>query len=188
MEKRSSANARIFWRVVAGVVALDVVTKLLALRYLTEYVPIAVLDQDWLRLTLVFNRGAAFGLHLGHDLVTRVVFILLTFVALGILWKLLREARDGDSIRVLAISLVFAGAVGNLIDRLRWSRGVVDFLDMGVGATRWPTFNVADMVVTGGAVALAILLWKEDRTDDRTLTASHAQTPAMGDTQRETAL
>jgi len=53
--------------------------------------------------------------------------------------------------------------VGNLIDRIRSTRGVVDFIDVGVGALRWPTFNVADMAVTCGAITLALVLWAEGR-------------------------
>jgi signal peptidase II len=65
--------------------------------------------------------------------------------------------------RVLALAFVCAGAFGNLIDRLRSNLGVVDFLDVGFGDARWPTFNVADMAVSVGAVLLAYVLWQEDR-------------------------
>ena len=71
--------------------------------------------------------------------------------------------RPGDRARVLALALVCAGAVGNLFDRLRSTLGVVDFLDVGFGDARWPTFNVADMAVSMGAVLLAWVLWQEDR-------------------------
>jgi signal peptidase II len=63
---------------------------------------------------------------------------------------------------VLALALVCAGAVGNLIDRIRSAKGVVDFIDVGVGDLRWPTFNVADMAVSVGAFLLAWVLWGED--------------------------
>ena len=65
--------------------------------------------------------------------------------------------------RTLAIALVCAGAVGNLIDRVRWSEGVVDFIDVGIGDMRWPTFNVADMAVSTGAFLLAWVLWGDDK-------------------------
>jgi signal peptidase II len=116
---------------------------------------------DVVRLTLVYNPGAAFGLNLGPQ--SRWIFTVLTVVALVILWRLYRATPRGDMVRVLALSLVCAGAVGNLLDRLRSDLGVVDFLDVGVGATRWPTFNVADMAVSVGAVLLAWVLWQEDR-------------------------
>ena len=54
------------------------------------------------------------------------------------------------------------GAAGNLIDRIRSTRGVVDFLDVGIGALRWPTFNVADIAVSCGAIALVVSMWRED--------------------------
>ena len=64
---------------------------------------------------------------------------------------------------MVALALVCAGAVGNLIDRVRSFFGVVDFIDVGVGDARWPTFNVADMAVSVGAALLAWVLWQEDQ-------------------------
>jgi signal peptidase II len=65
---------------------------------------------------------------------------------------------------VLALALVCGGAIGNLIDRVVSSEGVVDFIDVGISEiTRWPTFNVADMAVSFGAFLLAWVLWEEDR-------------------------
>lgn len=54
-------------------------------------------------------------------------------------------------------------ALGNLIDRVWSGLGVVDFIDVGLRTARWPTFNVADIAVTVGAVMLALVLWAEDR-------------------------
>jgi signal peptidase II len=88
--------------------------------------------------------------------------MVLTIGALFILGRLYRATRDGDLLRTLAISLVCAGAVGNLIDRIRSAQGVVDFIDVGIGDARWPTFNVADMAVSIGAFLLAWVLWGED--------------------------
>jgi signal peptidase II len=114
-----------------------------------------------LRFTLVYNPGAAFGLHLGPY--SRVIFTALTVVALFILGRLYRATAPGDQWRTVALALVCGGAVGNLLDRLRSDLGVVDFLDVGVGDMRWPTFNVADMAVSCGAVLLALVLWREDQ-------------------------
>ena len=85
------------------------------------------------------------------------------FAALVILGRLYRQTDPGDRLRTLALALVCGGAVGNLIDRVFRDRGVVDFIDVGVGAMRWPTFNVADMAVSTGAFLLAWVLWGEDR-------------------------
>jgi len=158
---RKGSNAALFWPVIAFVAVMDVVTKAMAERALVpQRVPHEVLG-DYVRLTLVYNPGAAFGLHLGPQ--SRWIFTILTVVALTILWRLFRATRRGDTLRVLALALVCAGAIGNLIDRLRSDLGVVDFLDVGVGTTRWPTFNVADMAVSVGAILLAWVLWQEDR-------------------------
>jgi signal peptidase II len=65
-------------------------------------------------------------------------------------------------IRLAAIALICGGAIGNLIDRVRSARGVIDFVDIGVGDVRWPVFNVADVAVTTGAILLALTLWQEE--------------------------
>ena len=158
MQRRS--NAAVFWPVIAGVALLDVVTKAIAVRAL---VPQRVPREVWgstLRFTLVYNPGAAFGLHLGPQ--SRWIFTALTIVALVILGRLYRATARGDVPRVLALAMVCAGAIGNLLDRLRSDLGVVDFIDAGLGSARWPTFNVADMAVSIGAVLLAWVLWRED--------------------------
>lgn len=158
---RRGSNALLFWPVIVFVAALDVVTKAIAVRALVpQRVPHEVLGSA-LRLTLVYNPGAAFGLNLGPQ--SRWIFTALTLVALGILWRLYRSTRAGDLPRVLALALVCAGALGNLLDRMRSGLGVVDFLDVGFGSARWPTFNVADMAVSVGAMLLAWVLWQEDR-------------------------
>jgi signal peptidase II len=118
---------------------------------------------DVVRLTLVYNRGAAFGLHLGQY--SRWIFLGLTIAALVILAQLYRTTSARDISRTLAIALVSGGAIGNLIDRLRGPQGVVDFIDIGIGDMRWPTFNVADMAVSTGAILLAWVLWGEDRAE-----------------------
>ena len=154
-------NALIFWPIGLGLLAVDIVTKAMAVAMLApQHIPHDVIGET-VRLTLVYNPGAAFGLHLGPY--SRVIFTVLTVIALVMLWRLYRTTPQGDSRRTLALALVCAGAVGNLLDRLRSPRGVVDFIDIGTAAWRWPTFNVADMAVTSGAILLAIVLWQEDR-------------------------
>jgi signal peptidase II len=178
MQSRRS-NAALFWPVLAIVATLDVVTKAIAVRALVpQRVPHEIVGNT-LRFTLVYNPGAAFGLHLGDY--SRWIFTALTVVALVILVRLYRATLRGDHARVLALALVCAGAVGNLLDRLRSDLGVVDFLDVGIGDSRWPTFNVADMAVSTGAVLLAWVLWQEDlRAQRAPAPAPHAHTPDTG--------
>ena len=155
----SAAKRALFWGVLVGVVLLDFVTKRLAVATLGR-VPVRVLG-DWLTLRLVYNPGAAFGIHVGSY--SRWVFTVLALVALVVLGGMVRQTRPGQRIRLLALALVCGGAVGNLIDRIRSARGVVDFIDVWIGPFHWPTFNVADMAVSCGAVLLALVLWLEGR-------------------------
>jgi signal peptidase II len=158
--ERSNPSPRLFFGVAISVVLADAFTKIMAVdRLMPSRLPREVLGET-LRLTLVFNSGAAFGLHLGPN--SRWIFMALIVGALALLWELYRTTSEGDRIRVLALALVCGGALGNLVDRVKSGRGVVDFIDVGIGAMRWPTFNVADMAVSCGAVLLAIVLWRED--------------------------
>lgn len=157
-------NAPLFWSVIVGVVLIDVVTKAIAVYALVpQRIPRQVIG-EYLRFTLVYNPGAAFGLHLGDY--SRWIFTVLTIGALYILARLYRATRPDDWPRTLALALVCAGAIGNLIDRLRSPLGVVDFIDIGLGPDlRWWTFNVADMAVSTGAFMLAWVLWGEEKAE-----------------------
>ena len=160
--KNSGGNQRLFWIVGGPVVAFDILTKLLAVRHLPPR-PVQVVG-DWLTLQLVYNPGAAFGIYVGAY--SRWVFLVLAIVALIVLGSMVRHTKPGDYVRLMALGLVCGGAVGNLIDRIRSSRGVVDFIDVGIGVHRWPTFNIADSAVTVGAIALAFVLWMEGREEE----------------------
>ena len=144
--------------------ALDVATKELAMRALRPFVPHPVFG-DWFRLTLTFNRQGAMGLRLGP--LARPVFGALALAALVVLGVMLKRTASTDRLRAAALGLLVAGAAGNLWDRLRWSQGVVDFIDVGLGRYRFWTFNVADSALTVGVVALAILMWREDAARGR---------------------
>jgi signal peptidase II len=142
------ANTPLFWSVLGTVVIADIITKAIAVYSLVPQRVPHELFGNAVRFTLVYNPGAA--------------FMVLTIGALVILGRLYKATRDGDLVRTLAIALVCAGAVGNLIDRIRSPLGVVDFIDVGIGDTRWPTFNIADMAVSIGAFLLAWVLWGEE--------------------------
>ena len=179
MERSSRSNAALFWPVLAIIVVADYVTKRMAVEALVpQRLPHEVFG-DAVRLSLVYNPGAAFGLHLGQY--SRWIFTVLTVAALVILWRLYRATRAGDAVRTLALSLVCGGAIGNLIDRLRSSLGVVDFIDVGIGDMRWPTFNVADMAVSTGAFLLAYVLWGEDREAAQAVRTPPAGAPVAPD-------
>jgi signal peptidase II len=146
------------------VLVLDIVTKRWALGALAS--ESSELFGGLIPLTLAFNRGAAFGLSIGDD--PRWFFIPVTLLALVLLAYLMIKTDGNDRFRVFALSLVLTGAIGNLIDRLRWDRGVVDFIGpVDLGFMDWPIFNVADMAISCGAVALAISFWMEDAGEEK---------------------
>lgn len=149
--------------VVGAVLLVDVATKtwIKAAFRLGDSVPVL---GDTVRLTYVINPGAAFGIHVGPH--SRLVFSVLAVAALALVTLLLRSTRPEARGRVTALALVAGGALGNLLDRIVGS-GVIDFLDVGFGALRWPIFNVADVGVTTGAVLLVALLWDDEGRDPR---------------------
>jgi signal peptidase II len=164
------SNTVAFWLVVACVTGVDVATKWWAETSLAPQRFPHPVAGEWLRMTLVYNPGAAFGLNVGEH--SRWVFMGLTVIALGILGRLFMNTRDGDVRRSVALALVVGGAVGNLVDRIRSENGVVDFIDIGFGLTRWPTFNIADVAVSSGAVLLAWVLWYQDQQESAALAAA----------------
>ena len=164
----SAAERRLFAVMAAMVIVFDLVTKAAAEAHLTRVTGVSVFG-EWFQLRLVYNQGAAFGLHLGPF--SRWFFLGFAVLAVFVLNALSRSAMPGDRFRQIACGLVTGGAIGNLLDRVRSARGVVDFIDIGLGSYRWPTFNIADIAVTCGALALALSFWREDVQRSETASA-----------------
>jgi signal peptidase II len=144
------------------IMAADVLTKRWALDALA--LERGELAGGLIPLTLAFNKGAAFGIRIGED--SRWFFVPVTIVALILLATLFRQAADSDHLRIVSISLIVSGAIGNLWDRVRWDRGVVDFIGpIDLGLWDFPIFNVADMAITCGAILLAISFWFEEQEE-----------------------
>ena len=138
----------------ALVLSLDQATKFLAERELKAG-PVSVVP-GLFDLTLVYNPGAAFGLFSGlPDTQRRFALAAVSLLALGVVvWFGLNEAK-GDRWFQAGLSAIVAGAVGNLLDRLRLD-AVVDFLDFYVGEHHWPAFNVADSAICIGVCLLLL--------------------------------
>jgi signal peptidase II len=144
--------------VICSIVFADVSTKRWALDALR---PGHIIESLGVPMTLAFNRGVAFGLPLPSA--GRWIIIFATLLVLFVLTNLFMRAERNDWLRLLSIELVAAGALGNLIDRVRWDAGVVDFIGpINLGFMHWPIFNIADMAITMGAVLLGISLWREE--------------------------
>lgn len=171
----SATEQRRFTGVVVVVLILDLVTKLAAEVWLRRSLGVPVIG-DFFQLRLVYNPGAAFGINVG--VYSRWVFMVLSMAALVVLGTMLRATRAGDWVRLYALALITAGAAGNLVDRLRSSKGVVDFLDFTFGTWHFPTFNVADSAVTCGAFLLALSLWNEGQQATGAPVATEAVPPA----------
>ncbi|MCH2463873.1 MAG: signal peptidase II [Gemmatimonadetes bacterium] len=153
----------VFATIIPSVLVLDLISKSWALDTLGGGSRSEIFG-GFVPLTLAYNRGAAFGISLGDD--SRWFFIPITILALILLLVLLKQAARRDWLRLVSISMVVAGALGNLYDRVRWDRGVVDFIGpIDLGIMDWPIFNVADMSITCGAVLLAISFWEEERRE-----------------------
>jgi signal peptidase II len=151
--------------VAAVMLAVDIVSKVLAVRMLNPGQPVSIIG-DTVTWTLVRNSGAAFSMATGY---TWILTLIATAVVIGIIWMGRRLVSPWWAI---GLGMILGGALGNLIDRFfRWPgplRGhVVDFLSIGW----WPVFNVADACVVGGAallVALSVFGYDFDTVGRRT--------------------
>ncbi len=134
---------------ILAVVVSDQATKWWILQNFSLYESHAVLP-GFFNLTYVTNTGAAFGMLAGEkNLWRQMFFVTVSVVALLAMFFAFRHFRSAGRLYGYAIGLIAGGAVGNLIDRLRFG-SVVDFLDFHLKSYHWPAFNVADSAITVG--------------------------------------
>lgn len=153
-------KARWFWPVFATILLADCSTKEWVVSALASNPGPHPLLGDLLRVTLAYNPDAAFSFSFGSA--SRPIFGAIAIAALVALFRLYQRTPSDAVPRAIALALVAGGALGNLLDRVRSARGVVDFIDVGLGDSRFWIFNVADLGVTAGALLLAVVLWRED--------------------------
>lgn len=134
------------------VVVLDQVSKL-SVRYFFAYGKSHSLIGDLLRLTYIENPGMAFGIQVGGQM----FFTLFAALATVVIFVYILKARDEKTPLRFALAMILGGAIGNLIDRFLYGK-VIDFIDIGLGNSRWYIFNIADSAVTIGMVILAALV------------------------------
>ena len=137
-----------------AIALLDQITKWAVVETLSRHETVSVIS-GFFSLIHVRNRGMAFGLMNRPDLDFGFYFLTAgSVVAIVVLLAWFFKIRE-DAYRIIfGLSLILGGAVGNLIDRLRF-REVIDFLDFYVGPYHWPTFNVADSAITIGVFWVA---------------------------------
>jgi len=136
------------------VITLDQITKHIALIELQPYQPHAVIP-GLLNWTLAFNPGAAFSFLAGEDGWQRWLFTALAIGVSAMLAFWLSRTPRGDWRNALPLSLIIGGALGNLIDRLRFGH-VTDFIQVYWHDWAFPAFNVADSAISVGAVLLVL--------------------------------
>ena len=151
-----SPKARWFWPLALALLVTDCASKRAAESRLDLGVPKPVMGET-VRFTLAYNTNAAMGIPVGGEK-RRLVLSVLSVGALIVLGVLYHRTRPADRLRLIGVALVAGGALGNLVDRVRSSAGVVDFIDVGIRDVRFWTFNVADMGITIGAILLMLAL------------------------------
>ncbi len=159
-------RARVHWAVfvglVVGIVVVDQLVKAWVVGAFSVGVPVDVLG-ELLRITLVHNSGALFGMFQGRA-------DLFAIVSLGVIALIVwYESRAGSNLLVsVALGLLLGGAIGNLIDRIQHGY-VIDFVDMGIGSWRFYTYNVADSAITVSIlllIAIALVPGLTSRADE----------------------
>jgi signal peptidase II len=175
-------RANRFWTILLATVLVDVTSKRFAVSELSPpYVPHKVID-DILRFTLAYNPEGAMSFSLGPS--SRWWFVLLSLGTLVVLGYMYSQTPREDRVQVAAIALICGGAIGNLIDRIRSARGVVDFIDIGIDSHRFWTFNIADLAVTAGTATLTWILCVRAAREERP-TTTPAPAPALARTLDE---
>lgn len=144
----------------AVILILDQATKLYIDATFRLYESVVVIE-NFFRITYVRNPGAAFGFL--SDSAYRIPFFITVAVvaSVGILWYL-HKLRSDQRWMQFSLALIFSGAIGNLIDRIRIGE-VIDFLDVHWYQYHWPAFNVADSAISVGVVVLLLATVVEER-------------------------
>jgi len=154
-------NDVIFFVTAAVIILLDQITK----HYIDSYMSVGdsfPVIQGLFNITHVRNPGAAFGIFSKSPEIFRTVFLIaVTSAAMVLILYYIRTNRERGGLLNLAMSLIFGGAIGNLVDRIRFGE-VIDFLDFYIGSNHWPAYNVADSAISTGAVLLLLaMIWKK---------------------------
>ncbi|HNY50927.1 MAG TPA: signal peptidase II [Smithella sp.] len=137
------------------IVLLDQVTKIAIVKNFFLHESRPVID-GFFNIVYVMNPGAAFGFLAGASEMFRYIFFIgITVLVMALIIYYIVKSTSQNIIYIISLTLIFGGAVGNLIDRIRFG-SVVDFLDIYIGTAHWPAFNVADSSISIGAV---LMIW-----------------------------
>jgi len=142
------------------VILLDQATKILIDRTMVLHTSIIVV-KDFFDITYIRNKGAAFGF-LADSSYRLPFFIMISGVALIVILGIFRKLRPEQTLNSFSLSLIFSGALGNLIDRVHLGE-VIDFIYVHWYQHYWPAFNVADSAICVGVFLLAIEMLLDER-------------------------
>lgn len=143
------------------ILLLDQWTKYMVLQKLALYQRVEVI-QGFFNLTHVRNTGGAFGIFGGEKGgLGSIFFVVVSLIAIGAIVFLFFKVKENEKTLAFSFSLILSGAVGNLIDRLRYGE-VIDFLDVHLSTYHWPAFNVADSAICVGIGLMALELLIRD--------------------------
>jgi signal peptidase II len=135
------------------VLAADLLTKWVVSRRIALQTDSLRVVGDLVRFTNVRNTGSAFSLFQGG----RVFFIAFSVFSIVLIVALARSPRCRTGAAIISLGMILGGALGNLFDRIAYG-AVTDWIDIGFGPARWPTFNVADIGVTIGVLLLVLVM------------------------------
>jgi signal peptidase II len=146
------------------VLILDQITKVLVEKTMSLYHAIEIIP-NFVALTYIRNTGAAFGFLAGEQSIFRTgFFLLVSAIAVGCIFYLLRMARPDKKILLVSLSLILGGAIGNMVDRLRQGE-VIDFILLHYYDLHWPAFNVADSAISIGVALLLVQMIRQRSTE-----------------------
>ena len=152
----------VFFCIAIFVVLLDQVSKAFILSNLKLHESIDVIN-GLFNIVHVRNSGAAFGMFADSSEAFRSIFFLgIGVLALSLIIYYIGQIKNGQTKLLVSLSLIFAGAIGNLIDRIRFG-SVIDFIDIYISTFHWPAFNVADSAITVGAYLMLMEMFRRSK-------------------------
>jgi len=146
--------------VIAFVLLLDQATKLFIDRTMNLHSTIPIVE-NFFNITYIRNKGAAFGF-LADTSFRLPFFVGISIIAIVVILEIIRKLRPEQTFSVFPLAMILAGALGNLIDRVRLGE-VIDFLDFHWYRHHWPSFNVADSAICVGVFILAVDMLLDER-------------------------
>ena len=141
------------------VIIFDQITKAVIQKTVPLYHSITVIP-GFFSITHIHNPGGAFGFMANKSPGLRnLLFLLISSLAVCLIFYFYKKTPQKYSLLSACFALILGGALGNLIDRIRFGK-VVDFLDFYIGSYHWPAFNVADSAISLGALVLVVEIFR----------------------------